>query len=118
MSLLETVTIEHVPSSHSVHIALFKDVSNAGFLQSQLLARNADFEYAFIDASSIVSRLHLLAAVYKALSVLVDGKLRSPNVHAETVNALSASNNVSHSSLKSGPATTCHTCCRYRCTDR
>lgn len=94
MSQLETITIEHVPSSHSVHVALFKDVSNAGFLQSQLLARNADFEYAFIDASSIISRLHLLAAVYKALSVLVDGKLRSPNVHAETVNALSASNNV------------------------
>lgn len=95
MSLLETVPLEHVPSSHSAHVALFKNVANAGFLQSQLLARNADFEYAFIDASAIVSRVHVLAAVFKAVSVLVDGKLRSPNVHAETVNALSASNNVS-----------------------
>lgn len=95
MSLLETVTLDHVPSSHNVHVAFFKDASNAGFLQSQLLARNADFEYAFIDASAIASRLHVLAAVFKALSMLVDGKLRSPNVHAETVNALSASNNVS-----------------------
>lgn len=95
MSLLETITLDHVPSSHSVHVAFFKNVSNAGFLQSQLLARNADFEYAFIDASAIASRLHILAAVFKALSMLVDGKLRSPNVHAETVNALSASNNVS-----------------------
>lgn len=96
MSLLETIKIDHVPASHSVHVAFFKNVSNAGFLQSQLLARNADFEYAFIDASAIASRLHVLAAVFKALSCLVEGKLRSPNVHAETVNALSASNNVGH----------------------
>lgn len=95
--MLETVALEHVPPSHSVHIAFFKSVSNAGFLQSQLLARNADFEYAFIDATTIVSRLQVLAATYKALSVLLNGKLKSPNVHGETVLALSASNNVSHS---------------------
>lgn len=94
MSLLETIPLEHVPSTHSVHVAFFKDVTNAEFLQSQLLARNPDFEYAFIDASTIVSRVHLLAAVYKALSVLVDGKLKAPNVHAEMVIALSVSNNV------------------------
>lgn len=103
MSLLETIPLEHVPATHSVHAALFRDVSNAAFLQSQLLARNADFEYAFIDATTIVSRLHVLAAVYKALSVLVDGKLKSPNVHAETVIALSASNNVSPSTPASSP---------------
>lgn len=104
MSLLETIPLEHVPATHSVHVALFRDVSNAAFLQSQLLARNADFEYAFIDATTIVSRLHVLAAVYKALSVLVDGKLKSPNVHAETVIALSASNNVSRSTPASSPS--------------
>lgn len=97
MSMLDTVNLEHVPPSHSVHIAFFKDVANSGFLQSQLLARNAEFEYAFIDATTVVSRLQVLAATYKALSVLLDGKLKSPNVHAETVLALSASNNVSHS---------------------
>lgn len=95
MSLLETVVLEHVPTTHSVHVAFFKGVANAGHLQSQLLARNPDFEYAFIDATAVVSRLHVLAATYKALSVLLDGRLKSPNVHAETVLALSASNNVS-----------------------
>ncbi|KAJ4419596.1 hypothetical protein N0V82_004899 [Gnomoniopsis sp. IMI 355080] len=102
MSLLENIKLDHVPASHSVHVAFFKNVSNAGFLQSQLLARNADFEYAFIDASAIASRLHVLAAVFKALSCLVDGKLRSPNVHAETVNALSASNNISEAYRRYG----------------
>lgn len=106
MSLLETLSLEHVPKTHSAHVAFFKDVSNAAFLQAQLLARNADFEYAFIDATTIVSRLHLLAAAYKALSILLDGKLRSPNVHAETVIALSASNNVSFACFP------CWTTCR------
>ncbi|PSR80789.1 protein CGI121 [Coniella lustricola] len=104
MSLLETITLEHVPAQYRVHAALFRDVANAGFLQAQLLARNPEFEYAFIDATSIVSRLHVLAAVYKALSVLVDGKLRTPNVHAETVIALSASNNISEAYRRYGIA--------------
>lgn len=95
MSLLETVSLEHVPSTYSVHVAFFKGVANAGYLQSQLLARNAAFEYAFIDATTVVSRLQVLAAAYKAVSVLLEGRLKSPNVHAETVLALSASNNVS-----------------------
>jgi EKC/KEOPS complex subunit CGI121/TPRKB len=95
MSLLETVSLEHVPPTHSTYVAFFKGVANAGHLQSQLLARNADFEYAFIDATTIISRLQVLAASYKALSVLLEGRLKSPNVHAETVLALSASNNVS-----------------------
>lgn len=102
MSLHETVVLEHVPTTHSVHVALFKGVANAGYLQSQLLARNADFEYAFIDATTVVSRLQVLAAAYKALSVLLDGKLKSPNVHAETVLALSASNNISEAYRRYG----------------
>ncbi|KAM5343451.1 hypothetical protein ACJ41O_011988 [Fusarium nematophilum] len=50
---LETVTLEHLPDSYKVHVALFRDLQNAAFLHKQLLARNAEFEYAFIDASVI-----------------------------------------------------------------
>ncbi|KAF4971230.1 hypothetical protein FZEAL_9898 [Fusarium zealandicum] len=50
---LETVTLEHLPDSHKIHVALFRGVQNAAFLHQQLLARNSDFEYAFIDASVI-----------------------------------------------------------------
>jgi EKC/KEOPS complex subunit CGI121/TPRKB len=50
---LETVQLEHIPSTHTVHMSLFKDVQNAAFLHEQLLARNADFEYALIDASVV-----------------------------------------------------------------
>lgn len=52
---LETVTLEHLPASHKVYVALFHGVKNAAFLHQQLLARNPEFEYAFIDASVVSS---------------------------------------------------------------
>lgn len=53
---LEHVNLEHLPAEYNVHIALFRNVRNASFLHQQLLGRNTDFEYAFIDAS-VVSAL-------------------------------------------------------------
>lgn len=91
---LEEIRLEHVPDTHRIYLGLFRDVINVDFLQSQLLARNGDFEYAFIDASSLVSRFHLLAAIYKAMTLLLAGALKTPNVHSETVCAFSTSNNV------------------------
>ena len=50
---LQTIRFEHVPVTHAVHVGLFRNVKNAAHLQSQLISRNADFEYAFIDASVV-----------------------------------------------------------------
>ncbi|KAM0438502.1 hypothetical protein ACHAPT_001251 [Fusarium lateritium] len=52
---LKTLNVEHLPASHKVRVALFRDVRNAAFLHQQLLGRNSDFEYAFIDASVVSS---------------------------------------------------------------
>ena len=92
---LETVPLEHLPDPYSVHVALFRSVGNAPHLHAQLLARNADFEYALVDASVVVSRTHLLSAVFKAVNADREGELRTPNVHSEIVTGLSASSNVS-----------------------
>jgi EKC/KEOPS complex subunit CGI121/TPRKB len=43
----------------------------------------------------LVSRVHALAAVYRAVSDLLGGRLRSRNVHSEIVFSLSPNNNVS-----------------------
>lgn len=91
---LETLNLEHIPPTCQIYAAFFRDVSNCEFLYAQLLSRNSEFEYAFIDASSIISRSHLLAAVYSAVTVLLDGTLRTPNVHSEIVVSLNTSNNV------------------------
>jgi EKC/KEOPS complex subunit CGI121/TPRKB len=91
---LESIALEHLPASHRIHLALFKDVKNAAFLHQQLLARNADFEYAFVDASVVLSRLQLTSAVFKSTYLLVSDALKTPNVHSETVTCLSPSNNI------------------------
>lgn len=55
MSLVQSLHLEHLPESYTLHAALFHSVTNASFLHQQLLAGNSDFEYAFIDASIVSS---------------------------------------------------------------
>jgi hypothetical protein len=43
----------------------------------------------------VVSRVHALAAAFRAVNDLIEGRLRSRNVHSEVVFALSPNNNVS-----------------------
>ncbi|KFA61823.1 hypothetical protein S40285_07542 [Stachybotrys chlorohalonatus IBT 40285] len=92
--LLETLHLEHLPASYAVHIAMFCAVQNAAHLHQQLLDRNAQFEYAFVDASIVLSRRQLLSAVFKAASNSASGTLKTPNVHSEIVASLSSSNNI------------------------
>lgn len=91
---LETLQIEHVPSDHHVYAALFRHVQNVDFLQAQLIGKNPEFEYAFIDASVLISRTHLFAAIFRALNTLTEGTLQTPNVHSDIVIGLSPTNNV------------------------
>lgn len=108
MSLLQSINLEHLPADYTIHIALFSDIKNAAFLHQQLLAGNTDFEYALIDASIIVSKLHALAASYRAVNDLVENRLRSRNVHSEIVFSLSPNNNIAESFRRFGitPTTT------------
>ncbi|KAI8961264.1 CGI-121-domain-containing protein [Daldinia sp. FL1419] len=101
-NLIETIQLEHVPSTYTVLVGLFKDVTNAEFLQQQLLSRNAEYEYAFIDASSVISRLQVLAAVYKAITIHMSGSMKTPNIHSEIVCSLSPNNNISEAYRRFG----------------
>ncbi|KXJ96191.1 kinase binding protein CGI-121-domain-containing protein [Microdochium bolleyi] len=102
MATLETIQLEHIPATHSVHVALYKDIQNAEFLQQQLLSRNQDFEYAFIDASCVVSRLQVLAAVHKAIMIQSGGNMKTPNIHSEIVCSLSPTNNIAEAYRRFG----------------
>ncbi|KAG5918059.1 hypothetical protein E4U42_007008 [Claviceps africana] len=105
---LETVPIEHLPAAYTVYLCLYRHVDNAAFLHQQLLDRNADFEYAFVDASAVISRRQLLSAVFKAVTSAASGALKTPNVHSEIVLSLNPSNNISDSYRRFGisPSTT------------
>ncbi|KAL8952808.1 MAG: hypothetical protein Q9222_001312 [Ikaeria aurantiellina] len=104
---METIHLAHLPEDLLVHVALFKEVQNAAFLQEQLLQGNTTFEYAFIDASVIVSTNHLLAAVFRAANDWLNGRLKSKNVHSEIVFCLGMNNNIVESFRRFGisPAT-------------
>ncbi|KAH6695465.1 kinase binding protein CGI-121-domain-containing protein [Plectosphaerella plurivora] len=100
--MVESVLLDLVPADHQVHVALFRNVQNSAFLHTQLLARNTDFEYAFIDASVVVSRTQILAAAFKALSAKLSDTLKTPNVHSELVTSLSPSKNISEAYRRFG----------------
>ncbi|CCX07064.1 kinase binding protein CGI-121-domain-containing protein [Pyronema domesticum] len=100
---IHTIQLQNIPVAHEVHIVSFKDVENASFLREQLLGGNAEFEYAFVDASTIVSTAHILVAVHQAVhKLLVNEKLRTRNVHSEIVFSLSPNNNITEAFRRFG----------------
>ncbi len=52
MSLVHTVALDHLPA-YPIFVAYFDQVKNAAFLRDQLLQGNSEFEYAFLDATSV-----------------------------------------------------------------
>ncbi|CAG7921423.1 unnamed protein product [Penicillium olsonii] len=100
-SSLETINLPHLPSL-PIHVAVYRDVQNAAFLKSQLLAGQPEYEYAFIDASMVLSRAHVIAAVFRALNDYSHSRLRSHNVHSEIVFSLNPTNNIAESFRRFG----------------
>ncbi|KAF3932773.1 hypothetical protein ABW19_dt0206923 [Dactylella cylindrospora] len=98
------LALEHLPENWKLHIGLFTSVTNAAHLHSQLLAKNSEYEYAFIDPAILVSHLQPLAAAYRAIRDSLDPKagLRTPNVHSETVFSLSPTHNITDSYRRFG----------------
>ncbi|GAM85393.1 hypothetical protein ANO11243_034000 [Dothideomycetidae sp. 11243] len=98
---LETITLPHL-DQYPLYAGLFRDVANAGFLRKQLLEGNSEFEYTFLDAATILSREHLLAACFRAINDLALNRLRTKNVHSEIVFSLSPNNNIAESFKRFG----------------
>lgn len=48
------IHLPHLPQ-HPIHISLFENVQNSAYLREQLLATNAEFEYAFVDAEVVMN---------------------------------------------------------------
>ncbi|KAF2852448.1 hypothetical protein T440DRAFT_553349 [Plenodomus tracheiphilus IPT5] len=96
MASIRTLHLPHY-EAYPVHVALFEDVQNADFLKSQLLAANPEFDYAFLDASMILSQTHILTTTALTLHSFLSPstsppKTRSP--HSELVFRLSPNNNI------------------------
>ncbi|KAK5165866.1 uncharacterized protein LTR77_008789 [Saxophila tyrrhenica] len=98
---MESITLPHL-LDHPLRVCLFKHVQNATFLRQQLLDGNTDFEYAFLDASVLISRNHVLAACFRAINDMLNDRLKSRNVHSEIVFSLSPNNNIAESFRRFG----------------
>jgi len=94
-------TLPHYPT-HPILITLYKDVTNAAFLRSQLLEANPAFDYAFLDATMILSARHLLLATTLALHSYIQGTMKTRTPHSELVFRLHPNNNIGESYRKFG----------------
>lgn len=92
--MVEEFHLSHLPPELAVYVACYKDVKNAPYLRQQLLVGNQTFNYAFIDASTILSRRHLLTACFRASNDYIHDRLKSNNVQSEVVFCLSSNNNI------------------------
>ncbi|RYN39215.1 hypothetical protein AA0113_g2990 [Alternaria arborescens] len=105
MASVRTFSLPHY-EAYPVHVALFKDVKNAPFLRRQLLEANPDYDYAFLDASMILTPHHLLSATFLALHGHLTHRAKTRTPHSELVFRLSPNNNIGESYKKFGIADT------------
>ena len=100
--MAQRIELAHMPPELALYATYYIKVENATFLREQLLAGNTAFEYAFIDASMIVSRKQVLAAAFRAMNDYLNDRLKSRNIHSEIVLALSPNNNIGESFRRYG----------------
>ncbi|EXJ83430.1 hypothetical protein A1O1_07053 [Capronia coronata CBS 617.96] len=104
--MVQSIHLAHTPANVTLYVAVYREVENAAFLKQQLLAGNAEFEYAFIDASMILSTKHALAAAFRAINDSINERLKSRNVHSEIVFCLSPNNNIGEAFRRYGVSET------------
>ena len=92
--MVEELHLSHLPPELAVYVACYTNVENAAYLRQQLLAGNQTYNYAFVDASTILSRRHLLTACFRACNDYMHDRLKSNNVQSEVVFCLSSNNNI------------------------
>ncbi|TCD69193.1 hypothetical protein EIP91_008489 [Steccherinum ochraceum] len=115
---METFAYPQFPSDvSSVHIGLFKNVTNAAQLKQRLISaatmpgpegeqERAAVNFAFIDARLICSLVHLQTAIYQAILAHAQGALRTRTVHSEVLWALSPSTNITDAIRRYGVSDT------------
>ncbi|KAJ9106678.1 hypothetical protein QFC20_004009 [Naganishia adeliensis] len=103
---MESYILPNFPREFSsIHLCLFQNVTNSASLRTRLVqaatmegaegdvARD-ELDYGFVEASMVVSREHILTAIYQALQAASSQNLRTKTVHSEVLLALHPSNNI------------------------
>ncbi|KAK9492774.1 kinase binding protein CGI-121-domain-containing protein [Lipomyces doorenjongii] len=96
-----TLRLPQFPQS-AVHIGLYTSVTNASSIRGELLSGNTRYSYAFVDPRSVLSLAHVLAAVYRALTDMEAGGMRTRTLSSEIVFAFGGTMNIAESLRRFG----------------
>ncbi|KAI0273122.1 CGI-121-domain-containing protein [Russula aff. rugulosa BPL654] len=99
--------------SSTVHVALFKHVTNAAKLKARIVRASTlegtegqtereAVNFAFVDARLITSTLHIQTAIIQAMLAAAQNTLRTKTVHSEVIWALNPSNNITEALRRYG----------------
>eukprot|EP00884_Botryococcus_braunii_P017886 jgi/Botrbrau1/4781/Bobra.0325s0004.1 len=95
------LTFEGHPT-RSLGLWLFKNVTNSGDLQKQIIAGNITPELALLDASVVPDIFVIQLAGFKALTSEARGTRRTRSLHAELVVDVSGSKHIKESLTRFG----------------
>ncbi|KAI9320541.1 kinase binding protein CGI-121-domain-containing protein [Dichotomocladium elegans] len=99
---MESHPLELYPDRGQVHIALFRNVTNAGELRQRLISQDPTLSCALVDAKVVLSPFHALLAVQRAVHDEQSGKLKSHNINSEIVFDFSPNTNIAQSLRRFG----------------
>ncbi|KAG2224896.1 hypothetical protein INT45_010845, partial [Circinella minor] len=99
---MESHTLELYPERGQVHIALFRNITNAPELRQRLIAQDTTLACALVEANVIMNVFHILLAVNRAVHDEQNNQIKSHNVHSEIVVDLSSTPNITQSFRRFG----------------
>ncbi|CAO3612778.1 unnamed protein product [Mucor fragilis] len=100
---MEACTLELHPT-RKVHIALFRNVTNASELRQRLISQDNTLACSLINAKLVINKLHVLLAANRAVSDESMGKLKTHNVHSEILYDFGTTNNIGKTFITFGIA--------------
>ncbi|KAI9260576.1 kinase binding protein CGI-121-domain-containing protein [Phascolomyces articulosus] len=99
---MESHTLELYPERGQVHIALFRNITNAPELRQRLIAQDKTLACALVEANVVMNVLHILLAVNRAVHDEQNNQIKSHNVHSEIVVDLSPTVNIAQAFRRFG----------------
>ncbi|KAI8060249.1 kinase binding protein CGI-121-domain-containing protein [Gongronella butleri] len=99
---MESHTIDLYPTVGDVHIALFKNISNAADLRQRLIEQDKTLQCALVDASMVFNTFHALLACTRAVHDWQTDQLKTHNVHSEIVFDFSPNTNIAQTFRRFG----------------
>ncbi|KAG5513633.1 hypothetical protein PMAC_000671 [Pneumocystis sp. 'macacae'] len=88
--------------AEKIYIALYMNVKNLSYIRDQFLFQNPNFNYAFIDASTIISLYQVLAAIHNSIRNYKENELKTKNINSEILYSLSPTLTITDAFYKFG----------------